>query len=583
MQNSYRYSKLFGKTRRDVAKSQFVSHELLIKGGFIAESVAGRYFLLPLGWRVHEKIKQVIKLEMDRAGAQEMISPTLHPLELWQETNRTDTTGFELMKVVDRRGAEFALGGTAEEMFVDIVRKFNLSYKDLPINLYQFSVKFRDELRARGGLLRVREFMMKDAYSFHVDKGDFEKEYRKMAQTYTAIFHRLGLETLMVEADNGYIGGEYSHEFQVEHHLGEGTFFISEDGRYRAHEDVAKFKLQLVNPDESVKKLQIIDQPEWVQTMEDNAKHYGKDKRFFLKNVVYKNHQGDIIIVTIRGDLEVNKVKLEQVLDLVGQLEEASSADLALIGTKPGYVHAWGHRFIKPLKCKTERRNCRVIYVADQSLRTVKNFIGGQKKTATDSINVNYGRDFKHEIEADVALAQTGFFAPDGKSKLIRKHGIEVGNIFQFGYYYSKRMAGATFIDQAGKAKPYYMGCYGIGLGRTLAAIVEKNHDDKGIIWPKTVAPFQVYLVSLAGGEALAEKIYQQLQESGVEVLYDDRHESAGIKLADADLIGCPIRLVTSKRNGEMIEVKERSRSKEKLVSIDKTLKLIRTINSDVF
>jgi len=572
MKNAYRYSKLFGKTKREVTKSQFISHELLVKGGFIAESVAGRYFFLPLGWRVHEKIKQIIKTEMNQAGAQEMIAPTLHPLELWQETNRTNTTGFELMKVTDRRGAEFALGGTAEEMFVDVVRKFRLSYKDLPINLYQFSVKFRDELRARGGLLRVREFMMKDAYSFHVDKSDFEKEYHKMAQVYTKIFQRLGLETLMVEADNGYIGGEYCHEFQVEHPMGEGRFFVSEDGEYIAHEDVAKFRLEPVNPDETEKEFAIIDQPTWVKTMEDNTKHYGKDARFFLKNVVYKNRQGDIIIVTIRGDLEVNKTKLEQVLNLVGQLEEASDDDLKAIGTKPGYVHAWGHQFVKPRKCKDESRNCKVIYVADLSLKTVKNFIGGQKEETTDSINVNYGRDFKHEIEADVAMAQAGFLAPDGKSKLIEKRGIEVGNIFQLGYHYSKKMKNATFIDRDGKAKPYYMGCYGIGLGRTMATIVEIHHDDKGIIWPKSVAPFQVHLVSLAGGEEQAEKIYHQLKKANIEVLYDDRAESAGVKLADADLIGCPIRLVTSKRNGDQVEIKGRTETEGRLVSLDKVM-----------
>lgn len=575
MRDQYRYSRLFGKTRRDVAKSQFISHELLVKGGFIAESVAGRYFFLPLGWRVHEKIKRVIKAEMDKAGAQEMITPTLHPLELWQETNRTNTTGFELMKVTDRRGAEFALGGTAEEMFVDVVRKFRLSYKDLPINLYQFSVKFRDELRARGGLLRVREFMMKDAYSFHVDKSDFEKEYQKMAQVYTRIFKRLGLETTMVKADNGYIGGEYCHEFQVEHPKGEGRFFVSEDGSYVAHEDVAEFKLETVNPDEEEKELAIIDQPEWVKTMEDNIKHYGKDARYFLKNVVYKNREGDIIIVTIRGDLEVNKTKLEHVLDAVGQLEEADEKDLEVIGTKPGYVHAWGHKFVKPKKCKGEDRNCQVIYVADLSLKTVKNFIGGQKEETTDSINANYGRDFKHEIEADVAMAQGGFLAPDGKSRLIEKRGIEVGNIFQLGYHYSQRMKNATFIDKDGKAKPYYMGCYGIGLGRTMATIVEKYHDDRGIIWPEVVAPFRVHLVSLKGGEELAERIYKALKEKDVEVLYDDRDESPGVKLADADLIGCPIRLVTSKRNGEKVELKRRDEKESRLIDIEEVVKTI--------
>ncbi len=568
-----KYSHFFGKTSKTkVAGSEMISHQLLTRAGFIAESVAGRYFFLPLGWRVHEKIKKVIKEEMDKAGAQEMISPVLHPLELWQETNRTNTTGFELMKVEDRRGADFALGGTAEEMFVDVVRKYQISYKDLPFNVYQFSTKFRDEARARGGLLRLREFVMKDAYSFHTDAADFKKEYDNMADTYTRIFKRLGLETMMVAADNGYIGGEYCHEFQVEHEMGEGHYFVSEDGQYVAHEDVASFVLEPVNPDEEEKEFAIIEQPQWVQTMEDNIKHYGKDKRFFLKNFVYKNREGDIIIASIRGDLEVNKTKLEQVLNLVGQLEPAEVQDLTAIGTKTGYVHCWGHQFVQPRKAKTEDRECKVIYVADLSLKTVKNFIGGQKEDTTDSSNVNYGRDFKHDIEADIAMAQEGFMAPDGHGKLLSKRGIEVGNIFQLGYHYSKLMKHAAFVDADGKEKPYYMGCYGIGLGRTMATIVEKYHDDKGIIWPEIIAPFAVHLISLNGAEVQAQKLYQQLMEKGIEVLWDDRDISAGAKFADADLIGIPVRLVVSPRNGEKIEWKKRNEEKSEVIEVDEVL-----------
>jgi prolyl-tRNA synthetase len=569
-----KYSKLFGKTTKDEIKdTKFASYYYLIKGGFIEESVAGRYFFLPLGWRVHEKIKAIVKQEMDAAGAQEMISPVLHPLELWQETNRTNTTGFELMKVEDRRGAEFALGGTAEEMFVDVVRKEHLTYKDLPFNIYQFSTKFRDELRARGGLLRVREFVMKDAYSFHADETDFKYEYQKMADTYTTIFKRLGLETMMVAADNGYIGGEYCHEFQVESELGEGRFFVSDDGSYIAHEDVAAFTLESVNSEEEIKEFQIVDQPEWVQTMEQNMKHYGKDKRFFLKNVVYRTRQGDIVIASIRGDLEVNKTKLEQVLNLVGQLEDATPEDLTAIGTKTGYVHSWGHEFVTPRKATSEDRNARVIYVADESLKTVKNFIGGQKEATTDSFNVNYGRDFKHEIEGDIAMAQDGFLSPDGRSKLQEKHGIEVGNIFQLGYHYSHLMKNATYVAQDGTNKPYYMGCYGIGLGRTMAAIIEKYHDDKGILWPEDIAPYQVHLVSLSGGEERAEQLYNQLIRAGVEVLWDDRDESAGAKFAIADLVGNPIRLVVSPRTGDQVEWKRRNEQESELITTDEVLK----------
>lgn len=547
------YSKLFGKTRYGKqAGSDMISHQLLLKAGFIEESSAGRYYFLPLGWRVHEKIKAIIKKIMDEAGAQEMITPVLHPLELWEETNRNNTAGFELMKITDRRGADFALGGTAEEMFVDLVRKMNLSYKQLPFNIYQFSSKFRDELRARGGLLRVREFVMKDAYSFHCDELDFKKEYQKMMDAYSQIFEQLGLKTHVVEADNGYIGGEYCHEFQVEHPQGEGRFFVSEDGKYVAHEDVAQFDRGQMNPDEEIKDFAIIDQPEWVQTMEDNAKHYQQPQWRFLKNVVYKNRlSGEIYIATIRGDLEVNKTKLEHALNLVGMLEDASPEDLAKLGTKTGYVHSWGHKSAH--------------YVGDLSLKSVKNFIGGQKEASTDSTNVNYGRDFECQLLADIAMAETGFLSPSG-SPLIEKHGIEVGNIFQLGWHYSSKMKGAEFIDEKGNKQPYYMGCYGIGLGRTLATIVEQYHDDKGILWPKNIAPFQIHLISLPGGEDQANELYQTLQTAGFEVLWDDRTESAGVKFSDADLIGIPIRLLASAKTKQQIEWKARNEAKAQLV-----------------
>ncbi|MCA9373179.1 proline--tRNA ligase [Candidatus Woesebacteria bacterium] len=564
-----KYSQLFGKSNKSPVKdSKFVSHQLLVKGGFIAESSAGRYFFLPLGWRVHDKIKNLIKQHMDAAGAQEMLSPTLHPLELWQETNRTNTVGFELMTVKDRRGAAFALGGTAEEMFVDVVRKFQISYKDLPFTLYQFSNKFRDEMRARGGLLRVREFVMKDGYSFDMDSNAFKQTYDTFRKVYSDIFSAVGLKTHVVDADNGYIGGEFCHEFQVEHPDGEGTFYVSSDGSYTAHEDVASNFLAPVNPDEEPKKMEIIDQPEWVQTMENNQKHYGKDARFFLKNVVYRSTQGDVIIVTIRGDLEVNKTKVEKVLTLTGQLLDATAEDLAAIGTKTGYVHSWGHQFTEPRTSVDGSRQCKVIYVADLSLKTVVNFIGGQKEVATDSVNVNYGRDFKHEIEADVATAQEGLPDPSGKGTLTKKQGIEVGNIFQLGTHYTSKMARATFTDQEGAEQPFYMGCYGIGLGRTLAAIVEVHHDEKGITWPERVAPFRFHLISLPGGEVAAQTVYETLLAANQEVIWDDRATSAGEKFADADLLGCPYRLICSSKTGEQIEVKKRTETASELIDL---------------
>jgi len=559
-------SKLFGKTIKEIPRDISIkNHELLYRGGFIRESVAGRYYFLPLGMRVHEKIMKITEEEMNKAGAQKILTPTLHQLDLWKETNRTNTAGFELMTLKDRRGAEFALGGTAEEMIVDMVRKFNISYKDLPFNVYQFSNIFRDELRARGGLLRVREFIMKDAYSFHSTKEDFEREYKVMWETYSTIFERCGLKTYAVQADNGYIGGEYCHEFVAETAVGESNFFVTEDGKYCAHEDVAEFDYEDINPDEEIKELEIVEQPEWVKTMEDNEKHHKLPASRFLKNVVYQNTtNGELIIVVIRGDLEVNKTKVEAKLNLVGQLEPATDEDLSSMGTKSGWVHSWGHKAPKGVR-----------YVGDNSLKTVKNFIGGQKEEKTDAINVNYGRDFECEILDDFAMTQEGF--KKGGKKLVAKKGAEVGNIFQLGTHYSKLM-NATFRAEDGKDKNYYMGCYGIGIGRTMATIAELYHDDNGIIWPESVAPFQVHLLALGTDEKVlseADKIYQQLQEQGVEVLYDDRDIQPGQKFADSDLIGIPNRLVISNRslqNGG-IEFKKRTDKDGEIMSVAEAMK----------
>ena len=541
-----KYSQLFGKpVKEDQGGSELRSHQLLQQAGFIAESVAGRYFFLPLGWRVHDKIKAVIKKHMDGAGAQEMITPTLHPLELWQETNRTSTTGFELMTVEDRRGVPFALGGTAEEMMVDVVRKRQVSYKELPFNIYQFSTKFRDEARARGGLLRVREFVMKDAYSFDRDEAAFEATYNQMADVYTAIFKDLGLETKKVEADGGYIGGDYCHEYQVESPVGEGTFYETADGTYCAHEDVAEFERDQINPDDEVLPLEVIEQPDWVKTMEDNENHYGLPASRFLKNVVYRViTSGEIIIVTIRGDLEVNKTKLERVLNLTGQLEPATDEDLAALGTRSGFVHSWGHK---------------ARYIGDTSLTSVKSFIGGQKTETTDTKNVNYGRDFECEILADVAVAYHGAKTADGK-ELIERTGVEVGNIFQLGTHYSAKMKDATYIDESGKGVPYYMGCYGIGLGRTMATIAEQYNDEKGLIWPENIAPFKVYLAPIGRNQDVydkANKLYDELLQAGIEVLYDDRQDkksTPGQKFGNHELMGIPYRIVLSERLMETAE-----------------------------
>lgn len=556
-----KYSRIFGKTSfGEISGSKFPNFRLLSKGGFISESTAGRYYFLPLGWRVHEKIKAIIKEEMDKTGALEMITPVLHPLELWQETNRTNSVGFELMTVTDRNGAKFALGGTAEEMFVDLVRKTKLSYKDLPFNLYQFSTKFRDESRARGGLLRVREFVMKDAYSFHENEKDFLREYEQMASTYTTIFKRLGLNTVKVEADNGYIGGEFCHEFQVESSNGEGKFFVSESGKYAAHEDTAKFKLEPKNTGEELKPYRVVE-VERGNTMEDGVKFHKLPLWQQIKDVMYVDQKGQLILAVIRGDLDVNEVKLAK-LSGTFELRKASDNEVRAIGSEPG--------FISPVGLTNK-----VMIVGDRSLRTIKNAYGGANAKFRDGLNINIDRDYTLDVEGDIAMAKEGYVTENGE-KLVEKRGIEVGNIFQLGYHYSKKMKGAVFIDKNGKEKPYYMGCYGIGIGRTMATIVEIHHDDKGIIWPLGIAPFDVHLISLPGGEKQAALVYEKLTREHIEVLWDDREESAGVKFADSDLIGIPNRLVISQKTGDKIEFKPRNSSQAILLSLNGVIDKVR-------
>lgn len=552
-----RYSKLVGKTVKEVSNEiKLISHKLLYQAGFIRESVAGRYYFLPLGIRVQDKIVKIVEEEMDKTGAQKMITPVLHPIELWEETNRTNSVGFELMSVKDQRGASFALGGTAEEMMVDLIRKFNVSYKDLPFNIYQFSQKFRDELRARGGLLRVREFLMKDAYSFHATEEDFKQEYKKMWDTYTRIFERVGLDTIPIESDNGYIGGEYCHEFVVESLAGESRYLTTEDRSYTAHEEVAKFKREEMNKREKLLPMEVKDAPRG-PTIADGVKLYDQPAWRQIKSVVYVTDQDEKILAVIRGDMDINEIKLKKALKC-DNLRPATEDEIKELGSVVG--------FVSPLKIKIRK-------VGDISLDTVNNFYTGADELEKDTLNVNYGRDFKVDILTDIAIPPTNCRTENNK-KLIEGKGIEVGNIFQLGTHYSTKMAGAVFTDKDGKEKPYYMGCYGIGIGRTMGTIVEVYNDENGIIWPKCITPYEVHLTSLGNDEEVinkADEIYEKLKNAGISVLYDDRDARAGEKLNDADLIGIPLRLVVSPRTLEKrsVEWKERDKKEAKGITFD--------------
>lgn len=564
-----KYSKLFPKTIKQTPQDVVLaSHKLLSRGGFIRESTAGRYYILPLGMRVHQKIQQIIKEEMDKAGAQELSTPVLHPIALWKETNRTTSVGFELMIIKDRNEMEFVLGGTAEEMLVDLVRKFQLSYKDLPFNLYQFSTKFRDELRARGGLLRVREFTMKDAYSFDISEEEFKKEYQKMWQAYTKIFGRMRLKTIVVESDNGYIGGEYSHEFVVESEAGESKFFMTEDGSYAAHEEVAKFVVEDFTSNEEMKPMEEVE-GKGIIGVEELANFLHIPVESTTKTILFEDENGNVIAGAVRGGYDINEVKLMRAAK-VHTLKLASPETVKRVtGAEVGYAGL--------LNLPKDVR----IFM-DESMKGRRNFEMGANKTNYHSINVNFGNDLPEpERFYDIRMAKEGYLSLEGKP-LLAKKGIEVGNIFQLGFHYSAKMKGATFIDKDGRPKPYYMGCYGIGLGRTMATIAEKFHDERGIIWPESVAPYKVHLVGLdLEVEEIKEKVeqvYQQLQEKGVEVLYDDRKGvSAGEKFADADLIGIPYRIVISKKthSGQVedgLEVKKRGEEKVEFIAIEELL-----------
>jgi len=553
------YSKLFGKTTKTVTKDAVaISHRLLLQGGFIRQLAAGRYSFLPLGLKVCKKIEQIIREEINKTGAQELIVPTLHPIELWQQANRDQKFGSAMMRVTDRNNSEFTLGATAEVVMLDLVKQFAPSYKDLPINIYQFSQKFRDEARPTGGLLRTREFVMKDGYSFHVDENDLLETFNKYKQAYLNIFAKFGLTTFPVEADSGAIGGNLSYEFMTEADVGEDTAVICECG-YRANLEKAEFVRNNINLKEEILPMKIVSQPEWVETMEDNIKHYGKTKEYYLKNVVYKDIDGTVVIGVIRGDLSINPAKLAKVYKAKGVLEPATDEDLVKMGTKSGWVHCWGHK---------------AVYVGDLSLKTVHNFIGGQKEKTTDSINVNYGRDFECQFLGDIAEAREGDLCPKcQKHQLQFKKCIENGHIFNIGYVYSDPMD-ANFVDKDGTLKNIYMASYGIGIARAVSTIVEIHHDEKGIIWPSNIAPFDIHLIGLdLTDEAIkkeATNLYELLLSKNIDVIFDDRDATAGEKFADADLLGVPTRLVLSQRSlaAGGVELKYRSSSETEILSL---------------
>jgi len=552
-----RLSKLISKTQREIpAEAETISHQLLLRTGMIHQVVAGVYAYLPLAWRSIRKIENIIREEMDKAGGQELLMPALQPLELWQATGRAQTFGKSLFTFLDRKDRQLCLGPTHEEVITQIASRNVQSYRDLPILAYHISLKFRDEPRPRGGLLRVREFTMKDLYSFDVDEDGLDQSYKKMLQAYRNIYARCGLPALCVEADSGAIGGKDSHEFMVIVESGEDEVIYCPNCDYAANMDKAQ-SIKEKLPDEAPLPLEEVATP-GITTIKGLSNLLKVPQNRTLKVVFYKADD-EFIIAVIRGDIEINETKLKNILHCV-ELRLATEAEVIEAGIIAGSASPIGISGIK--------------IIADDSITSGVNLVAGANKPDTHLRNVNYPRDFKSDLIADIARAKAGEGCSQCGGKLSFTHGIEVGHVFKLGTFLSEAL-GAFFVDPNGVSHPIVMGCYGIGSGRLLAAVIEYSHDDKGIIWPMSVTPYHVYLCPLylenPQVATTAEKLYADLEAQGFEVLFDDRKESPGIKFNDADLLGIPIRLTISPRTLETnsVEIKQRSGKKSQLAPLE--------------
>ncbi|MFC1937237.1 proline--tRNA ligase [Chloroflexota bacterium] len=561
-----RLSRLFGKTQREVpTEAETVSHQLLLRTGMIHQVAAGVYSFLPLGWRALRKIEDIIRDEMNKAGGQELHMPVLQPLEMWEETGRDQAFGKGLFKLYDRKEHSLVLGPTHEEVITQMVSRNVRSYRDLPLLLYQIQTKFRDEPRPRGGLIRVREFVMKDLYSFDVDDEGLAESYNKMLHAYENIYARCGLPSRMAEADSGAIGGKDSHEFMIITDTGEDEFIYCPACGYSANLEKAQSVKEKL-PDEEPLPREEVPTP-GITTIKGISELLNVPESKTFK-VVFYVADGEFVIAVIRGDIEINEIKLKNLLHAT-EFRLATEDEVQEAGIIAGSASPLGISGIK--------------IIGDESIASGANFVAGANKPDTHVKNANYPRDFKVDILDDIAQARAGEGCPHCGNKLQSMHGIEVGHIFKLGTFFSEKL-GAYYIDQNGQSRPVIMGCYGIGLDRLLAAAIEQNHDDKGIIWPMAIAPYQVYLCPLYRENtqvaAVAEKLYADLETQGFEVLFDDRAESPGVKFNDADLLGIPIRVTVSVRTLEKnsIEVKLRSEKESQLVPLEETIARVKRL-----
>lgn len=550
-------SKVFIPTMREVpSEAEALSHQLLLKAGLIKQSTSGIYSYLPLATRVLNHISKIIREEMESIDAVEILMPALQQAELWEESGRWGAYGPELMRLKDRNGREFALGPTHEEVVTSIVRDELKSYKQLPLTLFQIQSKFRDEKRARFGLLRGREFIMKDAYSFHADEASLDQTYQDMYNAYSRIFKRVGINARPVVADSGAIGGHHTHEFMALSEIGEDTIVYSENSDYAANIEKAEVKYYPNEKHTDIKSLEKIETPN-IKTAQELADFLNRPIDEIVKTMIFKV-DGEFMMFLVRGHHELNDVKVKAYFE-TDNVEIATQDEIVnLLGANPGSLGPIHNKDIK--------------IIADNFVKDLNNIVVGANEDGYHYINANVERDFNIDEYGDFRFILEGEPLSDGSGNAKFAEGIEVGQVFKLGTKYSEAM-NAKFLDNQGKAQPLIMGCYGIGVSRTLSAIVEQNNDENGIIWPKSVTPFDLHLITINPKKEeqleLGDKLYSELQ-SRYDVLYDDRKERAGVKFNDADLIGLPIRIVVGKNASEgIVEVKVRQTGESEEVHIN--------------
>lgn len=555
-----RMSHRFGRTLREApSEAVMPSHQLCVRAGLIRQLSQGIYSYLPMGWRVMQRIAAIIREEMDGIGGQELSMPIVHPAELWRASDRYDAPapGPTLFRLTDRVNHEMVLAMTHEEAAADLARQEIHSYKQLPMMVYQIQTKLRDEARSRGGLVRVREFLMKDAYTFSANTKQLDAQYQDVYDAYLRIYARCGLDVIPVQAATGMMGGKMSHEFMVENPLGEDTLILCDACEYAANSETAHFdKGTIASPEPE--PLEMVATP-GTTTIQAVADYVGVGTDQTLKAVFMATPEGEVVFAVIRGDLEVSEAKLSAALGDV-ELAAATPEQLEARGLVAGYASPIGVEG--------------VTVVADDSIRLGGNFVVGANKPGYHYRGANYPRDFEPDILTDIALARDGDRCPECGAHLRTVRGIEVGHVFKLGTRYSEAL-GANYLDREGRSHPVIMGSYGIGLGRLLACVIEQHHDEYGIIWPHEAAPYDVYLACLAkpGSDTAqaAEALYERLIAAGFEVLYDDRNERAGVKFNDADLLGVPLRLTVSTRtvSQEAVEFKLREESERQMLPLD--------------